>query len=285
MRAYLVKTSKPSGHLLTCSAQTTPPSNEDIRAKIRDDLIRRLFAVAISVGAAATLAQMQWVQVGRWPCKAEWQQLFILVAALTATVLSWDGYLFAIAERPLRSFWRFAIDILLVFIYMFLLMTSRLLVWWLFVHALIYTLYAIWDMLTVFDWLPRYYYRTPEGSRQTLSGVYLGGLRDSAHVSRGPIITIVWGLYFWALYFLNDRALIWLNVPGLNERIVGTTLFVMLGLYLYREDKTKRYTLFRRIGTIAALLLASAAYLIWLPLDQTIWAWVGQYIGSASCDH
>jgi hypothetical protein len=267
---------------MTDTTQVQPPrAAEDVRAKIRDDLIRRLFAVAISVGAAATLSQMQWVQAGRAPCMPEWQQLFILSAALTATVLSWDGYLFSITERPLRNFWRFAIDILLVFIYMFLLMTSKLLVWWLFVHALIYTLYAIWDLLTVYDWLPKYYYRT--GVPQTISGVYIGGLRDSPDVSRGPIITIGWGIYFWALYLLNDRAVHWFNAPGLKDRIVGTTLFVVLGLYLYRQDKAKRYTMLRRLGWITVLLLASAAYLAWLPTDQTLWKWVGPYIGSASC--
>lgn len=213
---------------------------------------------------------------------AEWQQLFILTAALTATVLSWDGYLFSIADRPLRNFWRFAIDILLVFIYMFLLMTSKLLIWWLFIHALIYTLYAIWDLLTVYDWKSKYY-TNPDEPRQTIRRVYIGGLRDSADVRRGPIITIVWGIYFWALYILNDRALYWLQVPGLKERIVGTTLFVVLGLYLYRQDKAKRYTMCRRLGSIGVLLLASAAYLTWLPTDETLWKWVGQYIGSASC--
>jgi hypothetical protein len=270
---------------LTETTQSSPQRPEDVRAKIRDDLIRRLFAVAISVGAAATLAQMKWVDVGRWPCMAEWQQLFILVAALTATVLSWDGYLFSIADRPLRHFWRFAIDILLVFIYMFLLMTSKLLIWWLFIHALIYTLYAIWDLLTVYDWKPKYYYGIPEGAEQTIGRVYIGGLRDSADVSRGPIITIVWGIYFWALFILNDRALYWLNLPGLKERIVGTTLFVVLGLYLYRQDKAKRYAMCKRLGLIAALLLGSAVYLTWLPTDQTLWNRVGPYIGSVSCDH
>jgi len=270
---------------LTDTTQAPPPRPEDVRAKIRDDLIRRLFAVAISVGAATTLAQMKWIDVpGRWPCMPEWQQLFILVAALTATVLSWDGYLFSIAERPLRDFRRFAIDILLVFIYMFLLMTSKLLVWWLFIHALIFTLYAIWDLLTVHDWKPKYYYGIPEGPRQTIKGVYIGGLKDSPDVSRGPIITIVWGLYFWALFILNDRALNWLNLPGLRAHIVGTTFFVVLGLYLYRQDKAPpRYTMCKRLGWIAALLLGSAAYLTWLPTDQTIWNWVGPHIGSASC--
>jgi hypothetical protein len=189
-----------------------PPAPEDVHAKIRDDLIRRLFAVAISAGAAATVSQMPWVQVGRAPCLSEWQQLLILIVALIATVLSWDGYLVSISERPLRNFWRFAIDITLVFIYMFLLMTSKLLVWWLFILALIFTLYAIWDLLTVCDWLPSYYYRTDVP--QTISGVYIGGLRDSPNVSRGPIITIVWGIYFWALFLLSDSAVYWFDAPG-----------------------------------------------------------------------
>jgi hypothetical protein len=99
---------------LSSTTQAPPPSPEDIRAQIRaqirDDLIRRLFAVAISVGAATTLAKMEWVQLGRWPCLPEWQQLWIIIAAMTATVLSWDGYLFSIKDRPLRNFGRFAIE-------------------------------------------------------------------------------------------------------------------------------------------------------------------------------
>ena len=145
---------------------------------------------------------------------AEWQQLFILVAALTATVLSWDGYLFSIAERPLRDFRRFAIDILLVFIYMFLLMTSKLLVWWLFIHALIFTLYAIWDLLTVNDWKAKYYYAAVPEGQQTIRRVYVGGIKDSPDVSRGPIITIVWGIYFSGPFYFELSGLYSVEFAG-----------------------------------------------------------------------
>jgi hypothetical protein len=256
---------------LTTTPESAPP--EDLRAKIRDDLIRRLFAVAISVGAATTLVQMSWVQNGRWPCLAEWQQLFILVAAMTATVLSWDGYLWSIANRPLRNFWRFAIDVLLVFIYMFLLMTSKLLVWWLFLHALIYTLYAIWDLLTVYDWMPKYYRRPVP--QQTIARVYLGGLKDSEDVSRGPVITIVWGIYFWALYALN--------FSGLNNRIFVTTIFVLFGLWLYRKDKREQFPMRKRLIWLAGLLIGNVVYVNCGLTDATIWSWVGPRIGSASC--
>lgn len=255
---------------------------EEFRAKIRDDLIRRLFAVAISVGAATTISKMDWVDAGHWPCLAEWQQIFILVAAMTATVLSWDGYLFSIADRPLTNFWRFAIDIVLVFIYMVLLMTSKLLVWWLFLHAFIYALYAVWDLLSVFDWKVKYY-TEPSQYSQTVWGVYIGGLMNRNGVSRGPITTVGWGLYFWGLYILNDWTLHWVGVPELSHRIFGTAVFVFLGLISYRLDKARRFTMQTRLGIAVSLLLANAAYLAWLPIDETLWTWVGPYIGSASC--
>ena len=58
-----------------------PGSREAAQANDRADLIKRLFAVAISVGAATTLYRMSWVQDGRPPCISEYQQLLILVAA------------------------------------------------------------------------------------------------------------------------------------------------------------------------------------------------------------
>jgi hypothetical protein len=81
------------------------------RAQIRDDFIRRLFAVAISVGFAATLIKMKWVENGSWPAYHEWEQLAILATGLVATVLSWDGYLASIEAKPLNGYGSFAIDI------------------------------------------------------------------------------------------------------------------------------------------------------------------------------
>lgn len=258
-------------------------SREDAQTDDRADLIRRLFAVAISVGAATTLYQMRWVQHGRPPCMEEYQQLLILVAAMTATVLSWDGYLWSVEQRPLRNIWRFAIDILLVFIYLLLLMTSQLLTWWLFIHALIYLLYALWDLLSVKDWIAAFYPPDRATDRLTIRGVYVEGLRDGANESRGPIITIGWGVYFWALCGLNYLIMPRFNGLGLRDYIVVTTILVVQGLYQYRQDKITRYTMCKRIAWIAILLLADAAYLAWLPTDLTMWKWVGPYIGSASC--
>jgi hypothetical protein len=238
--------------------------------EIRGDLIRRLFVVAISVGAASTLAQMPWVHDGRWPNLSEWQQLSILVAAMTATVLSWDGYLLAIDERPLVGFWRFAIDITLVFIYMFLLMTSVHHTWWLFIHVLIFLLYIIWDYLSVREHLWKYFSASFAGTRLTVGEVYIGGFKDREGVSCGPIITLGWGVYFLILYAIN--------IIGLANRIFGTTIFALAGLILYRIDKRERYTMCKRSLLVVLWLLASLAYIKFGPRDDAIGQWFGKMV-------
>jgi cation transport ATPase len=119
----------------------------------RADLIRRLFAVAISVGFASTLVQMDWIKEGRLPNWIEAGQLFALVTALIATVLSWDAYLLAIEERPLTNPLRFAIDMVLIFTYMLLLIVSKHAQFFLPTLAVIFVLYVLWSILTVRDYI------------------------------------------------------------------------------------------------------------------------------------
>ena len=126
------------------------------RAEARADLIRRLFAVAISVGFAATLARMNWVQNGTLPNAAEANQTLILATALLAAILGWDGHLLAMTDKPLFGFCRFLINLALVFIYMFLLMASahpECLLWTL---AVIFILYVVWDVLTMRERISSY---------------------------------------------------------------------------------------------------------------------------------
>src|SRR4029450_7174205 len=115
----------------------------------RSDLVRLLFAVAISIGFAATLARMQWVQNGRLPEPDEFNQTLALLTALLATVRGWDGHLLCVMCMPLFDFWRFLINIALAFIYMFLLMASvhpGCVLWTL---AIIFFLHVVFDVLTI----------------------------------------------------------------------------------------------------------------------------------------
>src|SRR4051794_33065163 len=109
------------------------------RAAIRDDFMRRIFAVAVSVGFATTLSKAEWIQQTRLPNVGELQQLAILLTALTATVASWDGYLVSIDKKPLERTGRYVIDLVLVFIYLLLLLTATNPHWWLAIIVGIFT--------------------------------------------------------------------------------------------------------------------------------------------------
>jgi hypothetical protein len=119
------------------------------RAETRADLIRRLLAIAIAVGFAATLAKMQWVQNGTLPGPAEFNQMLALITALLATILGWDSHLLALRNAPLTDFPRFLLHVVLVFVFMFLLMASThpgCLLWTL---AVIFFLYLVSDLLAI----------------------------------------------------------------------------------------------------------------------------------------
>jgi len=224
-------------------------------AEIRGDLIRRLFAVAIGVGVGFTLSQMSWVKdtEGHLPKFAEWQQLAILAAAMTATVLSWDGYLLSIEKRPLDGFARFAIDVILVFIYMILIMTSRHLTWWLPIHAMTYIIYIFWDFLTTREHRSQFYPENYNGKKSSLD-IYWRGLRDiTPRESAGPIITINWAVYFCTLWFINRT--------DLQERIFVTATLVIIGLISYRIDKTYRWKMIVRFGAVVILILVDLLYI------------------------
>jgi hypothetical protein len=245
------------------------------QAQIRGDLIRRLFAVAISVGAATTLSRMAWVNNGCWPNLREWEQISILLAATVATVLSWDGYLMSIEDRPLEGFWRFAIDIALVFIYMFLLMTSNHRTWWLFIHALTFVLYVVWDFLTIREHTHKYYAPYLIHPTESVRDVYVRGLTDRDRQSKSPIITLGWAIYFALLYLINK--------PGLEDRVFGATAFALAGLILYRQDKKYRWSLGLRALVIFGILTISGIYIYFGWSDNTIWTWAALYIGPIYC--
>jgi hypothetical protein len=243
------------------STDPIPPDVSD-KAKIRDDFIRRLFAVAISVGFAATFVDMDWVKNATSPNQKEGEQLVILLTGMIATVLSYEGYLLSIKRKPLYGYWRFAIDIFLVFIYMFFLISSKQPKLWLPILAGIFSLYVIWDFLTVKEHLKEYdesIVRDRAKASDVLR-IYVGGLLDKTNVNRGPIITLSWTIYFWILAIMNQWTAKW--------QVFVTCTFAILGLWLYRRDKEIKvccanvagYPMLRRALIIMVLLSLALLY-------------------------
>ena len=200
------------------------------RESIRKDLMRRWFAVAISVGFATTLVDMQWLSSGRFPNHDELQQLARLTTALIAVVLSWEGYFFSIDSKPLKTTPRFIIDFTLVLLYMVLLYTSKIPTFWLYLHALSFLFYLAWDMLSIKEFRDTYSC-APMSNALPSGQIYLGGFLDREGVYRGPIITLSWAIFFVCLagsqVIFGPR----------NSFILAP--FAIAGLLLYRSDKTR----------------------------------------------
>ena len=179
---------------------------------------------------------------------------------MIASLLSWDRYLAAMEAAPLNYFWRYAIDVCLVFIYIFLLITSNNPGFFLPILTIIFSLYVIRDLLVV-----RQYIGEDKADLSTLKGdgsgaaklgkVYYGEVIASDEINSSIITTVSWVIYFAALTFL-DRIT--------NSRYAPVmVLFAIAGLILYRLDKSHRlagetahgFRFGARISIIAALVI------------------------------
>jgi hypothetical protein len=207
-------------------------------ARSREDFMKRLFAVAVSVGFASPLTRMGWIEHGTFPNEAEWQQITILATALLATIGSWEGYFSAINNRPLKGVLRFIIDIVLVLFYMVLLISAGHSGLFLPIMAIIFVLYVIWDGLTIYEH-PNYYYY---GGAAEVPGccivisTYRRGIfsrNTEGPVRRGHIITVLWTIYFLALLMMR-------LISSYNNAYVMCAM-TALGLVGYRLGKATGY--------------------------------------------
>lgn len=228
----------------------------------RADFMKRWFAIAISVGFATAVSSMPWLKDGTVldpDLPVDWTQVkqcARLTAAVVATILSWDGYFQSISNKPLTDGPRFAIDLFLVFLYLFLLLTSKFDYFWLWVHAAAFGFYCLWDFLSIRKHRQAYVTaKAPEGFSPTVAQVYKGSIKDDEYIYRGPAITLLWPIYFFSLpityhFFLDS-----------NERERPATTFVyavlvIVGLFTYRHDKKKRLPLTKRLLLIGLSVLA-----------------------------
>lgn len=238
-----------------------PKDPKDIWAEYRLDLVRRLFAIAISIGIGAAVVNANWVKQGIPPAGQEIEQIAIVLLALLATVLSWDGYLMSVRKKPLHDWPRFAIDVFLVFTYMFLIVTSNKSWFWLPIICLMYALYVLWDALSVLQF-PTVFDKSSEAAQRarivTLSRVYFRAITNEKDIDRGPLISCMWTLYFFALLGVT-----W-TYPQFG--VIPAVLFAACGMWMYRSDKAcmrdgvRGFTMQERVSAIIVLVLAVFLY-------------------------
>lgn len=228
----------------------------------RADFMKRWFAIAISVGFATAISSMPWLKHGvifNQNLPIDWEQVkqcARLTTAVIATILSWDGYFQSIANKPLTDGTRFSIDVFLVFLYLFLLLTSKFDYFWLWIHASAFIIYIAWDFLSIRKYRSVY---TISGDltefNPSVLEVYIGSLKDDERIYRGPAITLLWPIYFWALPLTYHFML----PAAVRERPEATFLyafFVVVGLFTYRRDKKMRFGWTKRLRLIGVGVLA-----------------------------
>jgi hypothetical protein len=205
------------------------------RATDRLDLVKRLFAVAISIGVGSSLLGADWLKKGQLPSSThDFEHLARLALALFATVLSWDGYLASVQKKPLNDRTRFTIDVLLVILYMILIIRSDTSWFWLPTLCVIFSLYVSWDVASIWAY-PSVFacdHRTGQSRLFAILRVYGFAILDRAGIDRGPFISAIWAGYFVVLWCLFRRV-----YASPSEWWGLAAAFV--GLYFYRRDKER----------------------------------------------
>jgi hypothetical protein len=224
----------------------------------RLDFIRRLFVVAVSVGFASRIGGMEWFTVHRWPTRPEWQAIALLAVGLAAIIESWEGYFASIGNRSQKTITRFIIDIMVAFAYMFLLLSSAYLPFFVSVMFIIFLLYVFWDISLLIEYrdefIPKMSVVGQDRSISVISQLSRSFCDPSSSIY-GMGITMSWTLYIFMICLIT---------LAMNKNIAFVVaLFTVYGLAMYGIDKNRRFSIMTRSALIfiAVLLFVVAAVL------------------------
>jgi hypothetical protein len=210
----------------------------------RNDFIKRLFAVVISVGFATTVpSTLQWIVTFSSPDRVVARSSALLLASLLLVVQSWEGYLASVRLYPLKDIMRFIFDIILVFEYLLLLNLSvdkGDLTHYKFFTCVctIFFTYLAWDYFRVLAYRDRYSVKGPiDALVPLIRGLFVG---SSSY--KGPSITLWWFLYFIITYELSDFS-------GC-VKFYSMALAIVYGLIMYRLDKLFRFGIIAKVTSL-----------------------------------
>jgi hypothetical protein len=209
---------------------------ENLTAKAREDFIRRLFAVSVSVGFASQLLRSPFIS-GTEITVDDWAALSLMVTALVAVSTSWEGYLASVAKFPTLDSTRFYIDIIIVFSYTALLLLSHRPLAWLVAICGIFVLYVVWDLCRILTFPSKYGIdKEPFQICAALNLQFLSfrSLRKSPD-RMGPAITVVWLAHFVVMLAIAYK----FSFISPWEHIVSA-LVACVGLIGYRIAKIYR---------------------------------------------
>jgi hypothetical protein len=211
--------------------------NRDSDSKFRIDFIDPLFAVAIHIGFVEGLLHEAWWRKQSFPTYInEYANLAMFAAGLCILVLSWIGYHRSISTKPIDSDQRFALDIVLLLLYIFLLLYFRSPAYVAILLFAVYVAYAFWDFYKTKEHLQKFYgNRTMPSASQYLVLCWRGWYRPKLHNKlKGEIVTLGWTGFY----------LLWIPFAFLPEsetdfgKLFSSAVIVATAL-AYRTDKTR----------------------------------------------
>lgn len=209
---------------------------ESYTAKVREDFIRRLFAVSVSVGFASQLLKSPFIS-GTEITVDDWAALILMIVALIAVATSWEGYLASVAKFPTVDATRFYIDIIIVFSYVTLLLLSHRPFAWLVAICVIFLLYFVWDLFRMLTFPSEYGIdKEPFAIRAALRLQFLSFRSLPKTPDRmGPAITVVWLAHFVVMLAIAYK----FSFISPWEHIVSASV-ACVGLIGYRIAKIYR---------------------------------------------
>jgi hypothetical protein len=223
-------------------AATSPPTLQEKRQKAvedsRKDLIRRLVAVAISVGFASQLVRIITPPAGSSAgLVSDSIHVIRLSTSMLVILLAWDWYHRDIEDKPLGVL-RFLLDAGIVFLELALLLASSDPDLWSWLLAAIFAAYVAWDILAIIDCRAAFgFHQQPQlrwkrigEACKEIGETYLYGFGHDAGFcnapeKRGPPINAVWAIYF----FVVARLIWWFLPPYETAGAYATCATVAIG--------------------------------------------------------
>lgn len=240
-------------------------TDETYAHKDRLDLVKRFFAVAVSVGFAGRIIGLERT------CASPFDQreaIARLIVGLIVVILFWDWYHRDIERAKYRYAPRFVLDVLITFECMLFLYSSDHNTVWLSFLAGIFVSFVVWDILAIAERPSKYGAVAPPanaddeplGGPKAIVGTYCGGVFRPSDENRGPFINLCWTGYFVGLWLLSA----WLKVST-GWSAVWACAFVLFGVVLLRIDGDYQFAQLRgwRRAPLIVILLVVYGLIRW----------------------
>jgi hypothetical protein len=267
--------------------------------KDRVDLVKRLFAIAISVGFAVRVVKLD---TDGWPGCVEWEQIARLFTGMIVVIYCWDWYHRDIERKKYKYIGRFILDVASAFVYMVLLYSADRGSVWSFSLFLIFLLFVFWDVVAVWERPDRFGLTSETGQpavtdqpevtgqppvtnqRQGSAAiwsafieiwtVYCNGWKNPSALNRGPFVNFCWMLYFFGIWTLGKHPLA-TSTAACNSttliQVLSSCSFVIAGILVLRCDGYAKETYYKQWNRIRIAVIIGSLFVYSVVIPFIIW--------------